>query len=158
MQCLLLLECHVPVHHITQSTWRQFITGPRTATSCVPSHPIAPHQIPWHHFTSDHMAASDITSHDMSQLTTLTHHTSPHNQLHYFISPRNRPHDIITHHITTTAHHHHGTAEGWFTQKTRFWASHWFVALRTFYREILSLVYSFFPPETSAPGSPGNYL
>ena len=34
-------------------------------------------------------------------------------------------------------------------------ASHWLVALRTFYRQILSLAYSVFPPETSAPGLPG---
>ena len=37
-----------------------------------------------------------------------------------------------TDHITTTAHHHHGTTEGSFT-KNSLWASHWLVALRTFY-------------------------
>ena len=38
------------------------------------------------------------------------------------------------------------------------WAWRWSVALRTFYRQILSLLYEFFSSETSAPGSPGNYL
>ena len=37
-------------------------------------------------------------------------------------------------------------------------ASRWSVALRTFYRQMLSLLYSSFFSETSAPGSPGNYL
>ena len=35
-------------------------------------------------------------------------------------------------------------------------ASHWLVALRTFYGQILSLAYSFFLFETSAPGLPGS--
>ena len=42
--------------------------------------------------------------------------------------------------------------------KAMVWASRWSVALRTFYRQILSLLYSSFSSETSAPGSPGNYL
>ena len=35
------------------------------------------------------------------------------------------------------------------------WASHWSVALHTFYRQIFSLLYIFFF-ETSAPGLPGS--
>ena len=43
--------------------------------------------------------------------------------------------------------------------KEMVWASRWSVALRTFYRQILSLLYIvLFSSETSAPGSPGNYL
>ena len=42
--------------------------------------------------------------------------------------------------------------------KEMVWAWRWSVALRTFYRQILSLLYEFFSSETSAPGSPGNYL
>ena len=37
------------------------------------------------------------------------------------------------------------------------WASRWSVALRTFYRQILSVLYSSFPLETSAPGLSGYY-
>ena len=38
------------------------------------------------------------------------------------------------------------------------WASHWLVVLCPFYRQSLSLVYTcFFPCETCAPSSPGNY-
>ena len=55
-----------------------------------------------------------MTWHDISQLTTLPHLTSPHNQPHYFIAPCNQPHQ------NRSPHHHHGTAEGSFTQKTRF--------------------------------------
>ena len=42
--------------------------------------------------------------------------------------------------------------------KEMVWAWRWSVALRTFYRQILALLYTFFSSETSAPGSPGNYL
>ena len=42
--------------------------------------------------------------------------------------------------------------------KEMVWAWRWSVALRAFYRQILSLLYTFFSSETSAPGSPGNYL
>ena len=55
-----------------------------------------------------------MTWHDISQLTTLPHLTSPHNQPHYFIAPCNQPHQ------NRSPHHHHGTAEGSFTQTTRF--------------------------------------
>ena len=74
---------------------------------------------------------------------------SPHNQPQYFIAPCNQPHQ------NKSPHHHHGTAEGSFTQKTRVWASQWLVTLCTFYRQSLSLTYSFFF-ETSAPGLPGS--
>ena len=43
------------------------------------------------------------------------------------------------------------------TQK-KVWTSQWSVILRTFYRQFFSLLYSFFSFETSATGSPGNYL
>ena len=60
------------------------------------------------------ITSHDMTSHDISQLTTLPHLTSPHNQPHYFIAPCNQAHQ------NRSPHHHHGTAEGSFTQKTRF--------------------------------------
>ena len=51
-----------------------------------------------------------------------------------------------------TWHHLHATAKALFTPNK------WSKVLRTFYRQILSLLYIFFSSETSAPGSPGNYL
>ena len=54
---------------------------------------------------------------------------------------------------------HTGSLQKARSQQKMVWASRWSVALRTFYnRQILSLVYSSFPFETSTPGSPGNYL
>ena len=119
--------------------------------------------------TPHHITRHDMTWHDILQLTTLPRLTSPHNQPHYFISPRSQPHDIIlhqitAHHITTTdtprkrnqippKHHHQmerlKMAEGWRTQEYLFGASHWLVAVRTFYTQILSLA------ETSAPARQG---
>ena len=88
----------------------------------------------------------------------LTHITSPHKQPDCFISPRNRPHDIKTSQIATTAHHHHGTAEGSFTAKKWFGhragrspCAH---SIGKFFLCYIVL----FSSETSAPGSPGNYL
>ena len=88
----------------------------------------------------------------------LTHITSPHKQPDCFISPRNRPHDIKTSQIATTAHHHHGTAEGSFTAKKWFGhragrspCAH---SIGKFFLCYILL----FSSETSAPGSPGNYL
>ena len=73
-------------------------------------------------------------------------------------SRSNRPHDIKTGQITTTAHHHHGTAEGSFTAKK--WFAH-----RAGRSPCAHSIGKFFPcytplfsSETSAPGSPGNYL
>ena len=95
------------------------------------------------------LSDTHMTWHDTSQLTTLPHPTSPHNQPHYFISPRNQPHDIKTGHITTTER-----------QKARseqkmVWASRWSVALRTFYRQFVSLVYNSFLLKLPPPARPG---
>ncbi len=67
--------------------------------------------------------------------------------------------DLMTSkHITSK----HMTSQPWNGRslvhtKKLAWASRWSVALRTFYRHFFWL-YSFFSSETSAPGSPGNYL
>jgi len=53
-------------------------------------------------------------------------------------------------------HTHHSGKSFVQTQK-KVWTSQWSVILRTFYRQILSLLYSSFSFETSATGSPGNY-
>ena len=106
------------------------------------------HRIKWRdHYIKWH----DMTWHAMSQLTTVAHPTSPHNQ----------PPPTTLLHLTPQAtswhqnrsHYHHGTAESSFTAKK--WFGH--CAGRS-HRQILSLLYTFFSFETSAPGSPGNYL
>ena len=65
------------------------------------------------------------------------------------------------------AHHHHGTSRHWngwklLRTKKSAWASHWLVALRTFYGQILSLAGRFFFPVKLPPParirSPGKYL
>ena len=100
------------------------------------------------------MTPHHITRHDILQPTTLPPLTSPHNEPHYFISPRSQPPDIIhhitAHHITATdtpqkhnqippKHHHHTEQPN---TKKLVWASHWLVAVCTFYRQILSLLIS----------------
>ena len=106
------------------------------------------------------IASQHRTLHDMTHRNSphLTHITSPHKQPDCFISPRNRPHDIKTSQIATTAHHHHGTAEGSFTAKKWFGhragrspCAH---SIGKFFLCYIIL----FSSETSAPGSPGNYL
>ena len=71
--------------------------------------------ITWHHTTqeiaSHKMKTHQITSHDMTWHLATNHITSPHV---YFIAPCNQPHQ------NRSPHHHHGTAEGSFTQTTRF--------------------------------------
>ena len=87
-----------------------------------------------------------------SHLCVSPHLSTPHHITWLFASPP-------THHGSTTSHHHqkghHQTGRpkaG--AHKNLCLPSHWLVALLTFYRQILSLVYSFFPFETSAPGFP----
>ena len=90
-----------------------------------------------------------MTWHDISQLTTLPHLTSPHNQPHYFIAPCNQPHR------NRSPRHHHGTAEGSFTQKTRFGhRSGWSPCAHSIGKFFLWLIVFFF--ETSAPSLPGS--
>ena len=50
-------------------------------------------------------------------------------------------------HITSSQHITSPPRNGWRLVHTKnsVWASHWLVPLRTFYRQILSLVHSFFP-------------
>ena len=79
--------------------------------------------------------------------------TSPDNQPHYFIWPRKQLHDIKTGHATTIEQQKGSTS------KEMIWALRWSVALRTFYRQILSLLYSSFPfgniRPRACPGSTG---
>ena len=84
------------------------------------------HRTKWHdmtcHVTTNHCSSPHVNS----QPTTLLHLTPQATSWH-----QNR------------SHHHHGTAEGY--SKEMVWASRWSVALRAFYRQILSLLYRFFP-------------
>ena len=95
------------------------------------------------------ITSHDMTWHDISQLTTLPHLTSPHNEPQYVIAPCNQPHQ------NRSPHHHHGTAEGSFTQKTRFGhRSGWSPCAHSIGKFFLWLIVFFF--ETSAPGLPGS--
>ena len=90
----------------------------------------------WHHMTW-HLATHHITSpHVTSQPTTLLHLT---------------PQPTASKQVTTSP-----PWNGWrlLHSKNSVWASQWLVTLCTFYRQILTLAYSFFF-ETSAPGLPG---
>ena len=89
------------------------------------------------------MTRHDMTCHATPQPTTVAHPTSPHNQPHYCISPRKQV-----------------TLPPWNSRKLvhskeMVWAWRWSVALRTFYRQSLSLLYSFFLLKLPPPAHPG---
>ena len=93
------------------------------------------------------------------------------------MTSRNQPHCLISRRLATnhiTSFHlipHHITAHDTTTTETKpasaktpppdgtseSWASHWLVALRAFYGQILSLAHRFFPSETSTPNLSGHY-
>jgi len=75
-----------------------------------------------------------MTWHATSQLTTVAHPTSPHNQPHYF-SP-----GAASWHQNKS----HRNSRGLVDSKETVSASRWSVALRIFYRQTLSLLYSSF--------------
>ena len=116
---------HATAHHHTSHciTWHD-------TTQAITSHQIkCDHHITWH----------DMTWHATSQLTTVAHPTSPHNQPHYFISPRS---NFMTSKQVTSPPRN--SRRRLVHIKEMVWASRWSVALRTFYRQILSLLYSSF--------------
>ncbi len=105
----------------------------------------------WHHMsqptkylTSRHLKPNHLNS---SNLAT-NHMTS------YLTSHHHRRHARET---QPASHHQHTTRrKGWRLARTKnlVWASHWLVALRAFYRQILSLAYrlGFFPWNFLLPG------
>ena len=114
-----LIRSHpIAPHHFTTDVTAHHRRGHHMTSQCITWHhttqEIASHKMKTHQITSHDMTWHDMTWHDISQLTTLPHLTSPHNQPHYFIAPCNQPHQ------NRSPHHHHGTAEGSFTQTTRF--------------------------------------
>ena len=167
-------------HHTTTSHHIHITSHP------MPLHHITPHQITSHDSTSRHITRHYITSrhntwHHMTWHDTTSYHVTSRNQPHYLTSRHLTANHITSshfasnhmtsyhttshhhrrHHANTTSHHQNittrkpppnGTAEGWGTQKTRFGQR-----THSVYRQILSLAYMVLPPETSAPGSPGNY-
>ncbi len=93
-----------------------------------------------HHLTNNHTTASHLAGNHFTTHTTSEHLTSP----------------PPTHHGNTTNHHQTERPRAG-AHKSLGWASHWLVAVCTFYRDIPSLAYNFFIPfETSAQGLPGS--
>ncbi len=99
------------------------------------------HHISWHH---GHITSQDITWHDTSQLTTFNvHHVTSQTTRLLHLTPQ------PTSWHQNRSNHHHGTSPPWNSRrlvqsKEMVWASRWSVALRAFYRQILSLLYTTF--------------
>ena len=83
-----------------------------------------------------HHQSPHLTSPHLTSQPTTSHHTT-----HYIASHNSTPHHTIT----------------WCAKENSVWAAHRLVALCASYRQILSLACRDFPPETSAPRSPGTY-
>ena len=102
-----------------------------------------PHQMTWHdvpcHVATNHSSSPHVTSQPTTSL-----HVTPQATSWFMTAKR------VTSPPWNSRRLVHGTK--------MVWASRLSVALRAFYRQILSLLYSSFSSETSAPGSPGNYL
>ena len=122
---------HMSAHHMTSHciTWHD-------TTQAITSH-----QITWAHITSHRIASRDMTQHKQSHRIKWHDHHIKWHDMH-----QNR------------SHHHHGTAKGSFTAKKWFGhragrspCAH---SIGKFFLCYIVL----FSSETSAPGSPGNYL
>ena len=114
-------------------SWIMIPVAPRTVKKT--------HHISWHH---GHITSQDITWHDTSQLTTFNvHHVTSQTTRLLHLTPQ------PTSWHQNRSNHHHGTSPPWNSRrlvhsKEMVWASRWSVALRAFYRQILSLLYSSF--------------
>ena len=98
------------------------------------------------------MKTHQITPHDMTWHLATNHITSPH--------VTSQPAAVLHRSLQPTTSKQVTTSPPWngwrlVHSKNSVWASQWLVTLCTFYRQILSLTYSFFFVETSAPGLPG---
>ena len=101
--------------------------------------------ITWHHTTqeiaSHKMKTHQITSHDMTWHLATNHITSPH--------VTSQPTAVLHRSLQPTTSKQVTTSPPWngwrlVHSKNSVWASQWLVTLCTFYRQILSLTYSFF--------------
>ena len=90
-----------------------------------------PHQMTW--------PPHKMTWHATSQLTTVAHPTSPHNQNH-ITSSHPASNFMTSKQVTSPPWNSRRLVHS----KEMVWASRWSVALSTFYRQILSLLYSSF--------------
>ena len=74
--------------------------------------------------------------------------------------PRNRHRGHQNTSLQSTKHHQPWNGRRLVHSKEMIWASRWSLALRTFYRQILSVLYSSFPfwklPPPACPGTTGN--
>ena len=122
--------------------------------------------ITWEHITWHHIASRDITQHKKSHHIkwhdTTSHHMTWHLATNHITSPEITSQPTTLLHLTlqpTTSKQVTKSPpwNGWRLghSKNWVWASQWLVTLCTFYRQILSLTYSFFF-ETSALGLPGS--
>ena len=133
---------------------RLYIGGSNSSHSDIIWHHTAWHQdiakdhITWHDKTGDkkshHIKWLDMTWHRIATLT-----SQPSTLLH--LTPQ-----LTSWRRQNKSHHHHGTSPPW--NGWRLVRSHKKLGLgiALVYRQILSLVCSSFPSETSAPCSPGN--
>ena len=105
---------------------------------------------------SDH---NHVYSHQIRSI--LPHHQPPHLASPHLTSNRttSQPttsHHNASHHITPPPKYQRQTEKLLVRNENSVWAAQWLVALRTFYRQIISLAYRFFPLKLP-PGSPGNW-
>ena len=111
--------------------------------------------ITWHHTTqeiaSHKMKTHQITSHDMTWHLATNHITSPH--------VTSQPTAVLHRPLQPTTSKQVTTSPPWngwrlVHSKNSVWASQWLVTLCTFYRQILSLTYSFFSLKLPPPACP----
>ena len=116
---------------------------------------MTPHHVTWH----DHLNSRDLTTSQLiatllhlTMQPTTWHHVPHHRTLHH-----HHQHTTETQPATTKTPPPDGTAEGWCTQKTRFGhRTGWSPCARSIGK--FFLWFEVFAAETSARGSPGNYL
>ena len=111
--------------------------------------------ITWHHTTqeiaSHKMKTHQITSHDMTWHLATNHITSPH--------VTSQPTALLHRSLQPTTSKQVTTSPPWngwrlVHSNNSVWASQWLVTLCTFYRQILSLAYSFFLLKLPPPACP----
>ena len=109
----------------------------------------------WHHTTqeiaSHKMKTHQITSHDMTWHLATNHITSPH--------VTSQPTALLHRSLQPTTSKQVTTSPPWngwrpVHSNNSVWASQWLVTLCTFYRQILSLTYSFFSLKLPPPACP----